>query len=50
MKQLILANPGAVVMTKLHDSEFLELIGKDKMFLTVGDAVQASKRKLQEEA
>ncbi|KAH9617572.1 hypothetical protein KSS87_004315 [Heliosperma pusillum] len=48
--QLILSNPGPVVMTKLHDSKFLEAIGQDKMFLTVGDAIRACRRKLQEEA
>ncbi|KAL9224744.1 hypothetical protein vseg_000753 [Gypsophila vaccaria] len=48
--QLILANPGAIVMTKLHDAEFLDVIGQDKMFLTVGEAIRACKNKVQEEA
>ncbi|KAL2342118.1 hypothetical protein Fmac_010058 [Flemingia macrophylla] len=37
--QLILANPGPVVMEKLHASNLTNLIGEDKIFLTVGDAV-----------
>ncbi|KAK8965853.1 Sulfate transporter 1.2 [Platanthera guangdongensis] len=37
--QLALANPGPVVMEKLHASEFVETIGIDKIFLTVGSAV-----------
>ncbi|KAJ0987374.1 hypothetical protein J5N97_005730 [Dioscorea zingiberensis] len=37
--QLILANPGPVVMEKLQSSKFNELIGQDNIFLTVGDAV-----------
>ncbi|KAK9715826.1 hypothetical protein RND81_06G192100 [Saponaria officinalis] len=48
--QLVLANPGPVVMTKLHDAEFLDIIGQDKMFLTVGDAVRSCRTKLQDEA
>lgn len=37
--QLILANPGPIVMEKLHASKLSDLIGEDKIFLTVGDAV-----------
>ncbi|KAG4945387.1 high affinity sulfate transporter 2-like [Glycine soja] len=37
--QLILANPGPVVMEKLHASKLADLIGEDKIFLTVADAV-----------
>ncbi|TKY71443.1 High affinity sulfate transporter 1 [Spatholobus suberectus] len=37
--QLILANPGPIVMEKLHASKFTDLIGDDKIFLTVADAV-----------
>ncbi|WOK97104.1 sulfate transporter 1.2 [Canna indica] len=40
--QLLLANPGAVVIQKLRSSGFIDLIGQDKIFLTVGDAVQAN--------
>lgn len=38
--QLILANPGPAVIQKLHSAKFTELIGEDKIFLTVGDAVK----------
>ncbi|KAL6637212.1 hypothetical protein ACP70R_024784 [Stipagrostis hirtigluma subsp. patula] len=38
--QLILANPGPTVIQKLHSAKFTELIGEDKIFLTVGDAVK----------
>ncbi|XP_054803636.1 high affinity sulfate transporter 2-like [Prosopis cineraria] len=37
--QLVLANPGTVVMEKLHASKLTDLIGEDKIFLTVADAV-----------
>ncbi|EXC06697.1 Sulfate transporter 1.3 [Morus notabilis] len=48
--QLILANPGPVVIDKLHESKFETLIGEDKIFLTVADAVAAcSPKKLVEE-
>ncbi|KAB2083036.1 hypothetical protein ES319_A05G238100v1 [Gossypium barbadense] len=39
--QLILANPGPVVIEKLHASNFANLIGDDKIFLTVADAVSS---------
>ncbi|XP_008790803.2 sulfate transporter 1.3-like [Phoenix dactylifera] len=39
--QLILANPGPVVIEKLQTSKFTELIGHDKIFLTVADAVMS---------
>ncbi|OMP05932.1 sulfate anion transporter [Corchorus capsularis] len=39
--QLILANPGPVVIDKLHASDFANLIGEDKIFLTVADAVSS---------
>ncbi|KAK7412122.1 hypothetical protein VNO78_03570 [Psophocarpus tetragonolobus] len=38
-KQLILANPGPIVVEKLHASQLTNLIGEDKIFLTVADAV-----------
>ncbi|XVE55451.1 hypothetical protein DITRI_Ditri03aG0159600 [Diplodiscus trichospermus] len=47
--QLILANPGPVVIDKLHESNFANLIGNDKIFLTVADAVSACSPKLVEE-
>lgn len=37
--QLVLANPGQVVIDKLYASSFANLIGEDKIFLTVADAV-----------
>lgn len=38
--QLILANPGTVVLDKLHASKFAEVIGADRIFLSVADATQ----------
>ncbi|KAJ8647120.1 hypothetical protein MRB53_000143 [Persea americana] len=46
--QLLLANPGQVVIHKLHASKFPDLIGHDSIFLTVGDAVLTMKRKEEE--
>ncbi|XP_073141454.1 sulfate transporter 1.3-like [Henckelia pumila] len=37
--QVVLANPGQVVLNKLYASDFTNLIGEDKIFLTVVDAV-----------
>ncbi|KAI7741020.1 LOW QUALITY PROTEIN: hypothetical protein M8C21_006013 [Ambrosia artemisiifolia] len=37
--QLILTNPGQTVLDKLHASHVADLIGEDKIFLTVNDAV-----------
>ncbi|XVE49584.1 hypothetical protein DITRI_Ditri01bG0093400 [Diplodiscus trichospermus] len=37
--KLVLANPGPVVVDKLHASKFTEKIGEDRIFLTVADAV-----------
>ncbi|XP_011015568.1 PREDICTED: sulfate transporter 1.2-like [Populus euphratica] len=37
--QLILANPGPAVIDKLHASGSAQLIGEEKIFLTVADAV-----------
>ena len=48
--QLFLANPGPVVVTKFYDSHFVQIVGPDKIFLTVADAVRACTRKSQEEA
>ncbi|KAJ0026451.1 hypothetical protein Pint_08296 [Pistacia integerrima] len=47
--QLVLANPGPVVINKLHASHFANLIGDDKMFLTVADAVSSCSPKLAEQ-
>ncbi|KAL8172431.1 hypothetical protein V2J09_024235 [Rumex salicifolius] len=43
--QLILANPGPIVMEKLHASKFSDTIGDDNIFLTVAQAVQACQPK-----
>ncbi|KAD6119499.1 hypothetical protein E3N88_10770 [Mikania micrantha] len=37
--QLVLANPGRLVIDKLYASGFPDLIGENKIFLTVADAV-----------
>lgn len=39
--KLILANPGSEVMNKLDRAKFVELIGHEWIFLTVGKAVEA---------
>ncbi|KAH7518557.1 hypothetical protein FEM48_Zijuj09G0184200 [Ziziphus jujuba var. spinosa] len=46
--QLILANPGPVVIGKLHDSKFADVIGEDNIFPSVADAVQAPDPKTEE--
>ncbi|KAJ9141492.1 hypothetical protein P3X46_032027 [Hevea brasiliensis] len=46
--QLVLANPGPVVMDKLHASGFAEMIGEDNIFLTVADAVHTCAPKMVE--
>ncbi|KAF7816937.1 sulfate transporter 1.3 [Senna tora] len=47
--QLVLANPGPVVIDKFHTSNFANLIGEDKIYLTVADAVAYSSPKLTED-
>ena len=47
--QLVLANPGPVVIDKLHTSNFANLIGENKIFLTVAEAVSHCSPKLAEE-
>lgn len=42
----MLANPGAEVMKKLNKSKFIETIGKEWIYLTVGEAVEACNYKL----
>lgn len=39
--KLGLANPGAEVMKKLNKAKFVEELGQEWMFLTVGEAVGA---------
>ncbi|KAL6572597.1 Sulfate transporter 1.3 [Orobanche minor] len=47
--QLVLANPGPVVIDKLYTSKLTNLIGEDKIFLTVADAVQTCSPKFVED-
>ncbi|KAL8030327.1 hypothetical protein ABFX02_14G279900 [Erythranthe guttata] len=47
--QLVLANPGPVVIDKLHASKFASCLGEDKIFLTVADAIQTCSPKFAEE-
>ncbi|XVF71865.1 hypothetical protein PTKIN_Ptkin12aG0073700 [Pterospermum kingtungense] len=44
--KLVLANPGAEVMKKLNKSKFLETIGQEWIYLTVGEAVEACNYRL----
>ncbi|KAL2469838.1 Sulfate transporter 3.1 [Abeliophyllum distichum] len=39
--KLVLANPGSEVMKKLDKSKFIDTIGQDWIYLTVGEAVKA---------
>lgn len=39
--QLVLANPGAEVTKKLNKSKFIEKLGKEWMYITVAEAVEA---------
>ncbi|GMJ09100.1 sulfate transporter 3;1 [Hibiscus trionum] len=43
---LVLVNPGAEVMKKLNKSKFIETIGEEWIYLTVGEAVEACHYKL----
>ncbi|GMI83782.1 sulfate transporter 1;3 [Hibiscus trionum] len=43
---LVLANPGPIVVDKLHASKFHEMIGEDRIFLTVEDAVRTCAPKM----
>ncbi|KAL0384494.1 UNVERIFIED_CONTAM: Sulfate transporter 1.3 [Sesamum radiatum] len=45
--QLVLANPGQAVLDKLHSSGFANMVGDDKIFLTVGDAVMTLAPKME---
>lgn len=47
--QLVLSNPGRVVIDKLHASNFPDQIGENRIFLTVADAVLTCTSKLPEE-
>ncbi|KAJ9560652.1 hypothetical protein OSB04_005812 [Centaurea solstitialis] len=47
--QLVLANPGRLVLDKLYASGFPDMIGDNKIFLTVADAVLTCSPKIPEE-
>ncbi|XP_068313567.1 sulfate transporter 1.3-like [Pyrus communis] len=47
--QLVLANPGPLVIDKIHASHVSTLIGEDRIFLTVAEAVSSCSPKLVEE-
>ncbi|XP_054779506.1 LOW QUALITY PROTEIN: high affinity sulfate transporter 2-like [Prosopis cineraria] len=47
--QLLLANPGPIVMEKLYESELANMIGEDKIFLSVADAVATFRSKAEEQ-
>eukprot|EP00249_Psilotum_nudum_P009976 c22261_g1_i1 orf=235-2301(+) len=42
--QLAIANPGSGVIQKLDEAKFVELVGQEWFFLTVGEAVQVCSR------
>ncbi|KAE8681715.1 Sulfate transporter 3.1 [Hibiscus syriacus] len=44
--KLVFANPGSEVMKKLNKSKFIETIGQEWIYLTVGEAVEACHYKL----
>ncbi|XP_057997774.1 sulfate transporter 1.2-like [Hevea brasiliensis] len=46
--QLVLANPGPMLVDKLHASRYAELIGEDNIFLTVAEAVHTCAPKMKE--
>jgi sulfate transporter 1, high-affinity len=50
MLQLALANPGPLVIEKLHASDFTTLIGEDNIYLTVAHAVHSCSPKVVEDA
>ncbi|KAK6130173.1 hypothetical protein DH2020_036089 [Rehmannia glutinosa] len=46
-RQLVLANPGGEVMKKLDKSKFIDTVGQEWIYLTVGEAVDACNFMLQ---
>ncbi|KAK9989145.1 hypothetical protein SO802_029384 [Lithocarpus litseifolius] len=46
--KLVLANPGAIVIQKLHASEFTKKISEDMIFLTVADAIEMLSPRIKE--
>ncbi|XP_043719576.1 sulfate transporter 1.2-like [Telopea speciosissima] len=47
--RLVIANPGPVVMEKLHASKFTDMIGDENIFVNVADAVATYAPKMAEE-
>ncbi|KAL1216262.1 Sulfate transporter 1.3 [Cardamine amara subsp. amara] len=47
--ELVLANPGPLVIDKLHVSHFADMLGYDKIFLTVAEAVDSCCPRLYDE-
>ncbi|KAK4476886.1 hypothetical protein RD792_016050 [Penstemon davidsonii] len=45
--KFVIANPGQVVIDKLHASDFANTLGEDKIFLSVGDAIMTLAPKLE---
>ncbi|KAG6414906.1 hypothetical protein SASPL_122282 [Salvia splendens] len=45
--ELVLANPGQAVLDKLHASDFAEVVGDERIFLTTGDAVSTLVRNME---
>ncbi|KAE8716790.1 Sulfate transporter 1.3 [Hibiscus syriacus] len=45
--KLVLSNPGSVAVDKLHASKLSDLIGEERIFLTVADAVRICSSKLE---
>ena len=43
----MLANPGQAVLDKLHASDFAEVVGDKRIFLTVADAISILVPKMQ---
>ncbi|KAL5542848.1 hypothetical protein UlMin_010558 [Ulmus minor] len=48
--QLALANPGPIVIDKLHESKFADVVGESNIFLTVADAVHTFSPRISDEA
>ncbi|KAG6414907.1 hypothetical protein SASPL_122283 [Salvia splendens] len=44
---LVLTNPGQAVLDKLHASDFAEVVGDERIFLTVADAISTLVPKMQ---
>ena len=49
MMQLALANPGKLVIEKLHESDLTKLIGEDNIYITVANDVNYCYNKVVED-